>query len=54
VGWGFDEEAQMKFWIVRNSYGDNWGEDGNFRVRRGLNDFGFEGNLVAFDPVLLA
>lgn len=54
VGWGFDEEAQMKFWIVRNSYGDNWGEEGNFRVRRGLNDFGFEGNLVAFDPVLLA
>lgn len=54
VGWGFDEEADMKFWIVRNSYGGGWGEEGNFRVRRGLNDFGFEGNLVAFDPVLLA
>jgi len=54
VGWGFDEQDEMKYWIVRNSYGADWGEEGNFRVRRGLNDFGFEGNLVAFDPVLLA
>ena len=43
----------MKYWIARNSYGDIWGEKGNFRVRRGMNDFGFESNLMAVDPVLL-
>ena len=53
IGWGYDEKEQMKYWIARNSYGEYWGEQGNFRVRRGMNDFGFESNLMAVDPVLL-
>ena len=43
----------MKYWIVRNSYGPNWGESGNFRVRRGMNDFGCEAESSALKPVLL-
>lgn len=53
VGWGFDEELQMKYWTVRNSYGPDWGEKGNFRVRRGMNDYGCEGEASAVTPILI-
>lgn len=42
VGWGIDEKAGEKYWIVRNSYGTTWGENGDFRVRRGSNDYAIE------------
>lgn len=43
----------MKYWLVRNSYGDKWGENGNLRVRRGMNDFGCEGEGAAIIPKLI-
>jgi len=53
VGWGetnFNGEM-VKFWIVRNSYGGSWGESGYFKVRRGCNDFGGEGENSAHKPI---
>jgi len=41
----------MKYWKVRNSYGGNWGEGGYFKVRRGHNDFGGEGENAAVVPL---
>lgn len=35
VGWGYDEKTSTKYWIVRNSYGPNWGMEGDFLVRKG-------------------
>ena len=35
VGWGVDKPSNTKYWIIRNSYGPNWGEKGDFRIRRG-------------------
>jgi len=43
----------MKYWLVRNSYGVWWGDSGNFKIRRGHDDFGAEGEASAFDPILL-
>lgn len=52
VGWGHDEQKNMPFWIIRNSYGDEWGMNGDFHVRRGQDDFGCESEITAFDVEL--
>lgn len=41
LGWGQDDEDN-KYWIVRNSYGTKWGQNGDFLIRRGQDDLGFE------------
>lgn len=52
IGYGIDPKTNTKYWIVRNSYGGSWGDKGNFKVRRGENDFGIESETTAYDPVL--
>ena len=51
-GYGVDSKTGVKFWRVRNSYGATWGDKGNFKVRRGENDFGIESETTGYDPVL--
>ena len=53
VGWGHDEEKNMSYWIMRNSYGDHWGMNGDFHVRMGFDDFGVESELSGYDVELL-
>ena len=52
VGWGVDKDTGEKYWIVRNSYGPFWGDHGDFKLKRGTNDFGMEANLMSFEAVL--
>ena len=37
TGWGVEEETGMKYWVGRNSFGTAWGEEGWFKLQRGVN-----------------
>lgn len=42
AGYGHDAATGKDYWIGRNSWGTYWGEDGWFRLARGVNNLGIE------------
>ncbi|XP_003366683.1 dipeptidyl-peptidase 1, partial [Trichinella spiralis] len=53
VGYGTDEMTKEKYWIVKNSWGRKFGEDGYFRIRRGTNECGIESLAFQATPIIL-
>jgi cathepsin B len=48
IGWGI--ENGNPYWIVVNSWNEDWGVGGTFKIRRGTNAAGFESQIVAGKP----
>jgi hypothetical protein len=46
-GYGKDKITGREYWILRNVWGDDWGESGNFRMWIGNNDYEVECNSSA-------
>lgn len=42
VGWGYDDKLKEKYWLLLNSWGENWGENGYFKMVKGVDHLGVE------------
>jgi len=45
LGWGV--ESGTPYWLVANSWNEDWGDNGFFKIRRGTDECGIEDEIVA-------
>ena len=44
IGWGV--ESGTPYWLVANSWNDDWGDKGTFKILRGVNHCDIEGAIT--------
>ncbi|GAB6022479.1 hypothetical protein CHUAL_006589 [Chamberlinius hualienensis] len=50
IGWG--NENGEDYWLLANSWNTDWGDNGFFKIRRGVDECGIEDDVVAGIPKL--
>ncbi|KAJ3662910.1 hypothetical protein Zmor_007225 [Zophobas morio] len=50
LGWG--EEEGTPYWLVANSWNEDWGDNGFFKILRGSDECGIEEHVLAGMPAL--
>ena len=48
IGWGVEDG--VKYWLCVNSWNEEWGDNGTFKILRGTNDCGIENKAYAGLP----
>lgn len=48
---GYGTEKDKAYWTLQNSWGTDWGEDGFFRMARGIDESGCESIVVSADVI---
>jgi len=50
LGWGVEDSTP--YWLVANSWNEDWGDKGFFKISRGNDECGIESGIVAGEPKL--
>lgn len=51
IGYGYDKRLDMAYWLVKNSFGTTWGNDGYFKIARYRNNHCGLANFPAYPIV---
>jgi cathepsin B len=46
---GYGTESGTDYWLVKNSWNEQWGDNGTFKIVRGTNECGIESQAAAID-----
>lgn len=47
IGWGVDNGTP--YWWIKNSWNEQWGDGGYFKIKRGVNECGIEDDVTGID-----
>jgi len=50
IGWGVENDLQ--YWLLVNSWGTAWGQEGLFKIRKGINECSIEDLITAGVPLV--
>ena len=50
IGWGVQKKTP--YWLVANSWNNDWGDKGFFKIKRGNNECDFESDISGGDPIV--